>query len=98
MKFVLAQPEDQNMKRGRFSEEQVIAILNEHEAGLPAADLCRKHGVSDACIYNSRRPDDVLLWERMRMMASGRRRFGYRRLLAFLRREGQVVNHKKIFR
>ena len=51
MKFVLAQLEDQNMKRGRFSEEQIIAILKEHEAGLPVADLCRKHGVSDASIY-----------------------------------------------
>ena len=51
MKFALAQLEDQNMKRGRFSEEQIIAILKEHEAGLPVADLCRKHGVSDASIY-----------------------------------------------
>ena len=51
MKFVLAQLEDQKMKRGRFSEEQIIAILKEHEAGLPVADLCRKHGVSDASIY-----------------------------------------------
>ena len=51
MKFVLAQLEDQNMKRSRFSEEQIIAILKEHEAGLPVADLCRKHGVSDASIY-----------------------------------------------
>ena len=51
MKFVLAQLEDQNMKRSRFSEEQIIAILKEHEAGLPVAELCRKHGVSDASIY-----------------------------------------------
>ena len=39
------------MKRSRFSEEQIIAILKEHEAGLAVADLCRKHGVSDASIY-----------------------------------------------
>jgi putative transposase len=51
LKFVLAHLEDQNMKRGWFSEEQIIAILKEHEAGLPVADLCRKHGVSDASIY-----------------------------------------------
>ena len=51
MKFVLAQLEDQNIKRCRFSEEQIIAILKENEAGLPVADLCRKHGVSDASIY-----------------------------------------------
>jgi putative transposase len=50
LKFVLAQPEDENMKRSRFSEEQIIGILKEHEAGVSVADLCRKHGVSDASI------------------------------------------------
>lgn len=36
------------MKRRRFSEEQTIGILKKHEAGVSGADLCRKHGVSDA--------------------------------------------------
>lgn len=40
------------MKRSRFSEEQIIGILKEHEAGIPVADLCRKHGVSNASLYN----------------------------------------------
>ncbi|SMX56646.1 Insertion element ISR1 uncharacterized 10 kDa protein A3 [Bradyrhizobium sp. ORS 285] len=39
------------MKRSRFREEQIIGILKEHEAGVAVADLCRKHGVSDASIY-----------------------------------------------
>lgn len=39
------------MKRSRFSEEQIIAILKEHESGVPVSELCRKHGVSDASIY-----------------------------------------------
>lgn len=51
MKFVLAELDDQSMKRSRFSAEQINAILKEHEAGLPMTDLCRKHGVSDASIY-----------------------------------------------
>jgi putative transposase len=51
LKFALAQDEDQSMKRNRFTEEQIIGILKEHEAGVPVADLCRKHGVSDASIY-----------------------------------------------
>ena len=51
MKFVLAQDKDQSMKRSRFSEEQIIGILKEQEAGVSVADLCRKHGVSDASIY-----------------------------------------------
>ena len=42
------------MKRSRFSEEQIIGILKEHEAGVAVADLCRKHGVSDASIYKSK--------------------------------------------
>lgn len=172
------------MKRSRFSEEQIIGILKEHEAGVSVADLCRKHGVSDASIYNwkarfggmdvsearrlkaledentrfeasagrcnarqrgaegplgkemvtpaakrkavsrlkdafgmserrackaigccrmtvryeTSRPDDGEVRERMRAIAQERRRFGYRRLLVMLRREGLVVNHKKLFR
>ena len=39
------------MKRSRFSEEQIIGILKAHEAGVSVADLCRKHGVSDASVY-----------------------------------------------
>jgi putative transposase len=39
------------MKRKRFSEEQIIGILKENEAGVSVAELCRKHGVSDASIY-----------------------------------------------
>jgi putative transposase len=48
--------------------------------------------------YRSRRPDDPRLRERLRALARERRRFGYRRLLIFLRREGFVVNHKRLLR
>ena len=40
------------MKRSRFTEEQIIGILKEHEAGVPAAELARKHGFSENTIYN----------------------------------------------
>lgn len=39
------------MKRSRFSDEQIIGILEEHEFGISVAYLCRKHGVCDAAIY-----------------------------------------------
>ena len=38
------------MKRSRFTEDQIIGILKEHEGGISVADLCRKHGVSDATV------------------------------------------------
>lgn len=39
------------MKWKRFSEERIIAIMREHEAGVATADLCRKHGMSSASLY-----------------------------------------------
>ncbi|MBY5533801.1 IS3 family transposase [Rhizobium leguminosarum] len=172
------------MKRNRFTDEQIIGILKEHEAGTPVSELCRKHGDSDASIYKwkakfggmevseakrlktledentklkrlladamldnaalkdlfgkevvtpaakrkavahlmshhemserrackaigfcrmtvryqTRRDDDHELRERMKALAHERRRFGYRRIHVLLRREGHLVNHKKLFR
>lgn len=40
------------MKKTRFTEAQIIGILNEQEQGVKVADLCRKHGISDATFYN----------------------------------------------
>ncbi|MEH7911174.1 IS3-like element ISRle4 family transposase [Rhizobium laguerreae] len=172
------------MKRNRFTDEQIIGILKEHEAGTPVSELCRKHGVSDASIYKwkakfggmevseakrlktledentklkrlladamldnaalkdlfgkevvtpaakrkavahlmshhemserrackaigfcrmtvryeTRRDNDHELRERMKALAHERRRFGYRRIHVLLRREGHLVNHKRLFR
>ena len=43
---------DGQTKRRRFTEEQIIGVLKGHEAGAKTADLARKHGVSEATLYN----------------------------------------------
>ena len=47
------------MKASRFSEEQIIGIIKEQEAGLPTADFGRKHSVSSATFYKYRRDDNT---------------------------------------
>ncbi len=39
------------MRRSRFSEEQIIGMIKEQEAGMPTAEICRKHGISSASFY-----------------------------------------------
>jgi putative transposase len=43
------------MKKSRYREEQIIAVLKEHQAGMPVGELCRKHGISDATFYTWRK-------------------------------------------
>jgi putative transposase len=77
--------------------EAVAHLRGVHEMSERRA--CRLIGCDRMTVrYRSRRPDDPRLRERLLALARERRRFGYRRLLIFLRREGFVVNHKRLFR
>jgi len=40
------------MKKSRFTETQIVAVLKQHEAGVSVADLCREHGITNATFYN----------------------------------------------
>ena len=42
------------MKKSKYSENQIVSILNQAEAGTPVPDLCREHGISNATFYNWR--------------------------------------------
>jgi len=65
------------MKKSRFSESQIFSILKEAEAGIPVAELCRKHGMSDASFYKWRAKYggmDVSMITRMKELEEENRR------------------------
>ncbi len=65
------------MKRSRFTDSQIIAILKEAESGIRVADLCREHGVSDATFYKWRAKFggmDASMMKRMKELEEENRR------------------------
>jgi putative transposase len=54
MRLVCSPAKETDMKHIRFTEEQIIGVPKEHQAGLSATELCRKHGISDASFYKWR--------------------------------------------
>jgi putative transposase len=65
------------MKKNRYTEEQIIGILKQHEAGVKTADLCREHGISEATFYNWKAKFgglDVSEAQRLRQMEDENRR------------------------
>ena len=65
------------MKKSRYSESQIISILKEAENGVPVAELCRKHGMSDATFHNWRSKYggmDISMLSRMKELEEENRR------------------------
>jgi len=80
------------------AERKAVARLREG-FGMSQRRACKAIGCCRMTVrYETSRPDDREVRERMKAIAQERRRFGYRRLLVMLKREGLVVNHKKLFR
>ncbi len=80
------------------AERKAVArLVADH--GMSERRACKAIGCCRMTVrYQTTRPDDGNLRERMKAIAHERRRFGYRRLHVMLRREGFVVNHKRLFR
>jgi len=65
------------MKKSRFSDSQILAILKQNESGTPVAELCREHGMSDATFYKWRAKFggmDASLMKRMKELEAESRR------------------------
>lgn len=80
------------MKKSRYSESQIISILKEAENGVPVADLCRKHGMSDASFYNWRAKYggmDVSMMKRMKELEAENRRL--KKMYAEERLKAEIV-------
>jgi putative transposase len=80
------------MKRSKFTDSQIIAILKENEAGVAVTELCRKHGMSDATFYNWRAKFggmDVSMMRRMKELEEENRRL--KKMYAEERLKAEVV-------
>ena len=80
------------MKKSRFTDSQIIAILKQAEAGTPVAEVCREHGISNATFYNWRSKYggmDASLMKRMKELEEENRRL--KKMYAKERLKAEIV-------
>ena len=81
------------MKKSRYSDSQIINILNQAEAGTPVAELCREHGMSDATLYKWRAKFggmDVSMMARLKELEEENRRL--KKMYAEERLKAEILN------
>jgi putative transposase len=81
------------MKRSRYSDSQIISILKQAEAGTPATELCREHGMSDATFYKWRSKFggmDVSMMARMKELEEENRRL--KKMYSEERLKAEILN------
>ncbi len=81
------------MKRSRYSDSQIINILRQAEAGTPASELCREHGMSDATFYKWRAKFggmDVSMMARLKELEEENRRL--KKMYAEERLKAEILN------
>lgn len=87
------------MKKSRFTEEQVLAILKEQDGGTKVADICRKHGITDATFHNwKNKYSGMSSQELSRLRALEQENSRLKRAVADLTLDNQIlkdVNSKK---
>mgnify|MGYP002637453169 FL=1 len=89
----------------RYSEEQIITAIKEHEAGAKVDDICRRLGISSGTFYNWRStyvyraspPNDAMLRERLKKLAARHSSYGYLFLHALLKKDKFAVNRKRTY-
>ena len=80
------------MKKSRYTDSPILAILKQNEAGVSVADLCREHGMSDATFYNWRAKYggmDVSMMKRMKELEEENRRL--KKMYAEERLKAEIV-------